>query len=103
MPFYGFSANEGKNERKTYYLNKARENYPPMFYKEIRPIPEGITGKKDFEFVLDLGNHYVGKFSFSMDNVDDFISAPVRVTVRFAEDLRAVFHTADPRRIYFRF
>lgn len=88
MPFYGFSANEGRNERKTYFLNKARKNYPPMFYREIRPMPEGVTCKKNFEFVLDLGNHYVGKFSFSMDNVDDFISAPVRVTVRFAEDLR---------------
>lgn len=88
MPFYGFSANEGRNEQKIYFLNKARENYPPMFFREIRPMPEGVTCKKDFDFVLDLGNHYVGKFSFSMDNVDDFISAPVRVTVRFAEDLR---------------
>lgn len=88
MPFQHFSANEAVNERKTYYLGKARENYPPMFYKEIRPMPQGITGKGAFEFVLDLGDHYVGKFSFSMDNVDDYISAPVRTTIRFAEDLR---------------
>ena len=88
MPFQPFSANEAVNERKAYYLGKARENYPPMFYKEIRPMPQGITGKKAFEFVLDLGDHYVGKFSFSMDNVDDYISAPVRTTIRFAEDLK---------------
>ena len=88
MPFQPFSANEAVTERKAYYLGKARENYPPMFYKEIRPMPEGITGKKAFEFVLDLGDHYVGKFSFSMDNVDDYISAPVRTTIRFAEDLK---------------
>ena len=88
MPFNRFCAKEAVNERKTHYLNKARENFPPMFYKEIRPMPEGVTGHKDFEFVLDLGDHYVGKFSFSMDNVDDFISAPVRTTIRFAEDLK---------------
>ena len=87
MPFNPFSANEAINERKSYYLGKARENYPPMFYKEIRPMSQGVTGKGAFEFVLDLGDHYVGKFSFSMDNVDDYISAPVRTTIRFAEDL----------------
>ena len=87
MPFNPFSANEAVNERKNYYLGKARQNMPPMFYKEVRPMPEGVTGKGAFEFVLDLGDHYVGKFSFSMDNVDDYISAPVRTTIRFAEDL----------------
>ena len=88
MPFTLTSANEGVSERKNLFLTRAQENYPPMYFRQIRPMPQGITGKKDFEFVLDLGNHYVGNFSFSMDNVDDFISAPVHMTIRFAEDLR---------------
>jgi hypothetical protein len=95
MPFQHFSANEAVNERKTYYLSKARENYPPMFYKEIRPMPQGVVGKLGFEFVLDLGDHYVGKFSFSMDSVDDFIAAPVHTTIRFAEELARCWGNID--------
>ena len=87
MPFTPTSANEALTDRKKLFLTRAQENFPCMYYRQIRPMRQGIEGKKDFEFVLDLGNHYVGKFSFAMDNIDDFISAPVRVTVRFAEDL----------------
>ena len=88
MPFVLASANEAPSKRKDLFLTRAQENYPPMYYREIRPMPQGIVNKKDFAFVLDLGNHYVGKFSFSLDNIDDFISAPVRLTFRFAEDLQ---------------
>ena len=88
MPFTPTSANEALTERKKFFLTRAQENYPVMYYREVRPCREGVEGKKNFEFVLDLGTHYVGKFSFAMDNIDDFISAPVHVTVRFAEDLR---------------
>lgn len=88
MPFALASANEGVNERKKLFLTRAQENYPPMYFRQIRPMPQGISGVKGFDFVLDLGNHYVGKFSFCMDSVDDFIAAPARMTIRFAEDPR---------------
>ena len=66
MPFVLASANEAPSKRKDLFLTRAQENYPPMYYREIRPMPQGIVNKKDFEFVLDLGNHYVGYFSFKM-------------------------------------
>ena len=90
MPVNYFSSNEAVDARKQHYLEKAQENFPAMYYKEIRPMRGGIECTDGTSFVLDLGHHYVGKFSFTMDNVDDFISAPVRLIIRFAEDLREV-------------
>lgn len=75
---------------KEYFLKKAEENFPKIYYTEIRP--ESVNGslKTGDSILLDLGNHYVGKFSFSFDNEDDFISAPVHFTIRFGEDMRDI-------------
>lgn len=76
--------------RKEYFLKKAQENFPQMFYKDIYPEADKKVFKSGDSIILDLGNHYVGKFSFSMDNEDDFITAPVHFVIRFGEDMREI-------------
>ncbi len=76
--------------RKEYFLQKAQENFPKMFYEDIKPIAEKTIFVSGDSVVLDLGNHYVGKFSFSMDVADDFITAPVHLAIRFGEDMREI-------------
>lgn len=75
---------------QAYFLKKAEENFPQMFYTDVRPECQRMDVTQGDSFVLDLGDHCVGHFSFSMENQDDFISAPVKLIVRFAEDLREV-------------
>ena len=77
-------------ERQKYFLQKAEENYPKIYYKTLRPLEEKTNLNTGDSFVLDLGNHYVGKFSFAMDIVDDFIDAPTKLIVKFCEDMRGV-------------
>lgn len=72
---------------REYFLSKAEENMPEIFYKTLTPdvsIPFAESGDS---FLIDLGCHAVGHFSFSFDNVDDFIDAPVSLNVKFGEDL----------------
>ena len=38
--------------------------------------------------MLDLGEHVVGYFSLTFDKIYDFVDAPVRLIIRFGEDLR---------------
>ena len=75
---------------RQYFLEKAQENMPKLFYKDIRPACEKEVFDIGESFVLDLGNHYVGKFSFSLDIFDDFIDAPVQITIRFGENEREI-------------
>ena len=75
---------------KKYFLKKAEENRPTLYYTDIKPIAEKTVFGKGDTFPLDLGNHYVGKFSFEMDIYEDFISAPVELTIRFGEDMREI-------------
>ena len=77
------------NEKQEYFLQKAQENFPKLFYKTIT-LPEKTSLETGDSFVLDLGNHYVGKFSFKMDNVDNFIDAPTKLIIKFCEDWREV-------------
>ena len=79
-----------KENRKEYFLEKAEENFPEIFYRELKPVADKTVFRSGESIILDLGNHYVGKFSFSMDNEDDFISAPVHFTIRFGEDMREI-------------
>ena len=76
--------------RQEYFLKKAQENFPKMFYEDIKPVAEKKVFVSGDSVILDLGNHYTGKFSFSMDNEDDFIDAPTHFVVRFGEDLREI-------------
>lgn len=78
------------NERRDYFLAKAQENFPKMYYKEVKPLAEISVFKKGDSILLDLGNHYVGHFSFEFDNFDDFISAPIQLIIKFGEDMREI-------------
>lgn len=70
---------------KEYYLRKAEENLPCLKHKKIEPdVPLTVLDCGD-ELVIDLGNHYVGYFSFKMWFVDQYIDAPVTLNVRFCE------------------
>ena len=76
-------------DNQKYFLQKAQENFPKIYYKIIT-LPEKTNLNSGDSFVLDLGNHYVGKFSFKMDNVNIFIDAPTKLIVKFCEDMREV-------------
>ena len=76
-------------DNQKYFLQKAQENFPKIYYKTIT-LPEKTNLETGDSFVLDLGNHYVGKFSFKMDNVNIFIDAPTKLIVKFCEDMREV-------------
>ena len=55
---------QDKTFDKEYYLKKADENLPEIFSEEIRVFCDVRELKKGDSIVLDLGNHYVGYFSF---------------------------------------
>lgn len=70
------------------YLKKADENLPLLHENVIIPeFPYTVLEQND-EVVIDLGNHYVGYFSFRMNYVDQYIDAPVKLCVRFCETKR---------------
>ena len=73
---------------KAYFLQKAQENIPQMYYDVLIPDITEFTATTGDVVVLDLGRHAVGYFSFRLDNVDMFMDAPVRLTIRFCEDMR---------------
>lgn len=73
---------------KELYLKKADENMPVLIEEIIVPeISQKILNVGD-EAVIDLGNHYVGYFSFRLGYVDEYIDAPVRLCVQFCETKR---------------
>lgn len=92
---------------KEYFLEKARQNEPEIYEREIctphfgEPIPDA---SKWFQYhfeereaprglgsgdscYMDFGNHYVGYFSFKMDRGAHYPDAPVRVRIKLAENL----------------
>ena len=73
-----------------YYLQKADENLPRLFQRIIKPSYNSNVLKSGDTVTLDLGNHYVGYFSFKMWYVDEYIDAPVRMSVRFCETEREI-------------
>jgi hypothetical protein len=75
---------------QSYYLAKAEENLPELYYKNIYPQINKTDVATGDSFILDLGEHCVGHFSFKMDVVDDFIDAPVRLIIKFGEDMREI-------------
>jgi len=75
---------------KNYFLSRAQENLPRMYYEDIFPNRSEFAANSGDSVVLDFGNHAVGHFSFSFDNCDQFIDAPVRLIVRFGEDMREI-------------
>ena len=70
---------------KEKFLQKAEENLPLIKYCDIKPNIGLQKLKKGDSIVIDLGNHYVGYFSFDMGWVDMYIDAPVRFKMNFCE------------------
>ena len=68
-----------------YYLKKAEENLLPLHEYTVMPEYEKRTLQTGDSITLDLGNYYVGYFSFVMDWVDVYIDAPVKLAVKFCE------------------
>ena len=75
---------------KKYFLAKAQENMPELHCKNIIPDATEFIGSDGDSVLLDLGEHAVGQFSFAFDRVDVFVDAPVRLIVKFGEDMREI-------------
>ncbi len=75
---------------KNCFLSKAQENYPELNFTVLTPDISEFTASSGDSVILDLGRHAVGHFSFSFDNVDRFMDAPVRLIIRFGEDMREI-------------
>ncbi|MBQ2903724.1 MAG: hypothetical protein IJE48_04935 [Clostridia bacterium] len=75
---------------KNFFLSKAQNNYPALHYREIKPDITDFTASTGDSILLDLGEHAVGHFSFAFDNAEDFIDAPVRLIIKFGEDMREI-------------
>ncbi len=75
---------------KNSFLNKAQENFPILHYRNITPDVTEFVASTGDSIILDLGEHAVGHFSFVFDNVGDFIDAPVRLIIKFGEDMREI-------------
>ena len=70
---------------KEHYLQKAEENLPKLFEKAIRIEQKVDAFRQGDSVTLDLGNHYVGYFSFTMGYTEMYPDAPVRLYVKFCE------------------
>lgn len=102
-----------KNERrrtvrKEIFLKKAAEHEPVLYEKKItspvygKPVCdssnwflyrwEQTEASQDWKAgesrYLDFGDHHVGYFSFRMKRLERYPDAPVRVHIKFAENLR---------------
>ena len=73
---------------KEFYLKRAEENRPELIHEKITPNVGAKLLKKGESAVIDLGNHYVGYFSFRMNWVEKYVDAPIRLRIRFCEEER---------------
>jgi alpha-L-rhamnosidase len=69
----------------TVLLKKADDNLPKIQKTIIKCDTSPAVLDKGDSITVDLGNHYVGYFSFKMWYVEDYIDAPVTLRVRFFE------------------
>ncbi len=77
-------------KEQKYFLSKAQDNYPELVYTELTPDITEFAATSGDSILLDLGKHAVGHFSFAFDKVDIFVDAPVRLVIRFGEDMREI-------------
>ena len=70
---------------REYYLQKAEENLPNIYREDIPLSSEETAFCTGDSFVLDLGNLYVGYFSFVVGYTSVYPDAPVRLCVKFCE------------------
>lgn len=75
---------------KKLFLQRAEENMPELIGKKIVPDPKRATFKRGDELVIDLGNHYVGYFSFKLEEAEAYLDAPVRLSVKFGETKKEI-------------
>lgn len=75
---------------KNYFLSKAQENYPELKFTVLTPDITEFNATSGDSILLDLGEHAVGHFSFAFDKVDVFVDAPVRLIIKFGEDMREI-------------
>lgn len=75
---------------KDYFLSKAKENFPELKYSVLTPDITEFIGLNGESVLLDLGEHLVGYFSFAFDKLDVFVDAPVRLIIKFGEDMREI-------------
>ena len=73
-----------------YFLSKAQENYPELNFTVLTPNITEFNATSGDSILLDLGEHAVGYFSFTFDKVDIFVDAPVRLVIKFCEDMREI-------------
>lgn len=70
---------------KDLYLEKADMNLSALNTEIIVPKIPCETMKNGDEITVDLGNHYVGYFSFRLECAAAYIDAPVRLYIQFFE------------------
>ena len=75
---------------RNYFLSKAQENYPELIYSVLTPDITEFNAVSGDSILLDLGRHAVGHFSFAFDKVVVFVDAPVRLIIKFGEDMREI-------------
>ena len=76
--------------KKEYYLKKADENLPTIYSEDIKILGDKKALSNGDSFVVDLGNHYVGYFSFTMGFTDAYPDAPVRLCLKFCETKKEI-------------
>ena len=75
---------------KNYFLAKAQDNMPALYYRNIAPDYNEFIVSTGDSFILDLGEHAVGHFSFAFDRVNVFVDAPIRLVIKFGEDMKEI-------------
>lgn len=75
---------------KNYFLAKAQDNMPALYYRNIAPDDNEFIVSTGDSFILDLGEHAVGHFSFAFDRVNVFVDAPIRLIIKFGEDMKEI-------------
>lgn len=96
-----------QNDRSAYFFKKAEQNEPILYKRLIYPASYGEPVRDDSRwfqyrfvekeapndvrngdsFYIDFGNHYVGYLSFEMRMKEQYPDAPVKVHLKFAENL----------------
>ena len=66
------------------FFNMANMCAEPL-NEEIISISETHTLKSNDNFIIDLGNYFVGYFSFKLAKKSVYLDAPVRLKIRFCE------------------
>ena len=108
-------SNIKNGEKAAYFLEQAAQNEPVLYEKIIGtgtygvPVPdasqwfqyrfEKTEAPKSVQygdsFYIDFGNHYVGYVSFEMRMIEQFPDAPVKLHLKFAENLYELMSDYD--------